>query len=50
MRDIGRAADGLPNHHAQIRLSRRSGDVLFEIDPEPYRLRVELASAELQSA
>ena len=28
----------------------KAGDVLFEIDPEPYRLRVELASAELQSA
>ena len=28
----------------------KADDVLFEIDPEPYRLRVELASAELQSA
>jgi multidrug efflux system membrane fusion protein len=28
----------------------KAGDVLFEIDPEPYRLRVALAAAELQSA
>jgi multidrug efflux system membrane fusion protein len=27
----------------------KAGDVLFEIDPEPYRLRVELAAAELKS-
>ena len=27
----------------------KAGDVLFD-DPEPYRLRLELASAELQSA
>lgn len=28
----------------------KAGDVLFEIDPEPFRLRVDLASAELKAA
>jgi len=30
--------------------SVKEGDVLFEIDPEPYRLRADLARAELRSA
>lgn len=28
----------------------KTGDILFEIDPEPFRLRVELAAAELKAA
>ena len=37
----------LPVHENQ---AVKAGDPLFEIDPEPYRLHVELAAAELKSA
>lgn len=37
----------LPVHENQL---VKAGDVLFEIDPEPFRLRVDLAAAELKAA
>ena len=52
--DVVHIASSVPGRIVALKVGENdlveAGTVLFEIDPEPYKLRVELASAELKAA
>jgi len=52
--DVVHIAAQVPGRMVNLPVSEnqlvKAGDVLFELDPEPYRLHVELAAAELKAA